>query len=306
MRTLVDGMGIAWRAEPAPKARAGDTDAGDPDWVLEIERGDPDQGLERVAWTGDVREAGEPWARFGREGDVRVVLLEGVACLRAVRGERTARIRHDLGPALDEAVERRLEPYLVSLLGRLVLHAAAVVFPAGAVLLLGGSGAGKSTTALALDAIGVPVLADDHVAVDAPAHGPAVAHASFPVATVDADAAAAFAAERRTTPFGAAKRAVALSERARPASARVLATAFLARGPALSRTPMRAPEAAARLLREAAFVADPADDAAQAARLDACVHLLRFAPASTLVVPSGLERLASALPRLAALFEARA
>lgn len=48
---------------------------------------------------------------------------------------------------------------------RLVLHGSAVATPAGAVLLLGHSGRGKSTLAMALHARGYPALSDDVVAV---------------------------------------------------------------------------------------------------------------------------------------------
>ncbi len=61
-----------------------------------------------------------------------------------------------LGPVLGFALRRR---------GVLALHASAVLIGGRAVAFLGRSGAGKSTTAAAFAAAGVPVLSDDVVAV---------------------------------------------------------------------------------------------------------------------------------------------
>ncbi|MHB1311695.1 MAG: hypothetical protein ACYC3L_06725 [Gemmatimonadaceae bacterium] len=61
-----------------------------------------------------------------------------------------------LGPVLGFALRLR---------GVLAFHASAVLMDGRAIALLGPSGAGKSTTAAALAAAGVPVLADDVVAV---------------------------------------------------------------------------------------------------------------------------------------------
>jgi hypothetical protein len=57
-------------------------------------------------------------------------------------------------------------PLVLSHQGRLVLHASAFAAPAGAVLLLGGAGAGKSTLSASFGRAGVPVLADDAVVLE--------------------------------------------------------------------------------------------------------------------------------------------
>jgi hypothetical protein len=74
-------------------------------------------------------------------------------------------------PAADaNAVEHRLvsvmAPLLLAERGDLVVHASAVETPAGAVLFAGPSGRGKSTTVAALSRLGVPVLAEDGLALE--------------------------------------------------------------------------------------------------------------------------------------------
>jgi hypothetical protein len=63
-----------------------------------------------------------------------------------------------LGPAFGTLLRQR---------GRLTLHGSAVAMDDRAVLFLGASGAGKSTTAAAFHARGCPLIADDIVAIDA-------------------------------------------------------------------------------------------------------------------------------------------
>ena len=74
-----------------------------------------------------------------------------------------------LGPVLGFALRLR---------GVLAFHASAVLIEGRAVVLLGPSGAGKSTTAAAFAGAGVPVLADDVVAVRV-IDGVAVAYPSY-------------------------------------------------------------------------------------------------------------------------------
>jgi len=269
------------------------------DWQVVIGRRAPGVDLDGVAWTGDVRGSGGVWARFGRRDGLRFVCLHGIAELRAAPGVGGAFLRHDRGPDWDLPALRRTSPYLASLLGRTALHAASVVLPAGAVLLCASSGVGKSTLSVTLDRLGVPVLGDDHVVLDASAAAGVGAFASFPFVDVDARALPGMA--------GAAggKGSVPLVT-ARPAGpVPVVAVAFLERGDRVHREPLPAPEALTRLLRDFVFVADPADDAAQTARLDACLRLLAAAPPVRLVVPSGLDRLPATAAAVAALWSSR-
>jgi hypothetical protein len=64
--------------------------------------------------------------------------------------------------------------------GLLVLHASALIAGDGAILFLGGSGWGKSTTAAALHAHGYGVIADDVVALDVDSTGYAMVRPAFP------------------------------------------------------------------------------------------------------------------------------
>jgi hypothetical protein len=89
---------------------------------------------------------------------------------------RAGHVTVELNP---EADERRLArclvadvlPALLRLRGRLVLHAGGVLTPAGAVVIAGVSGAGKSTTLAALVRQGVPMFSDDVVVLALDPHG---------------------------------------------------------------------------------------------------------------------------------------
>ncbi len=240
---------------------------------------------------------------MGRRGAERIVLIEGVAALRARPRDGTAVLRHDGGGRRDVAVLRRLAPYLASLRGRLVLHAAAAVFPAGAVLLCGEARAGKSTLALALDRSGIPVLGDDHVAVEVAARRGPRAYASFPFA--DADGPARRVVGRLAGSRRPGKESVSL-ETARPRGpVPIVAVAFVRRGRRVARTPLRPAAALAQLLREAVFFPDPADRRGPPRFLDACLRLLEAAPPVRLTVPSGLVRLSRTVEEVTDLWRRR-
>jgi|GEM_PF-7008789 len=300
-RSLVDGMcleaAVAVPGAPAPRGRP-------VDWTLAIERRAAAENLEDATWTGDARADGHVWARFGRRAEERIVRLDGVLDLVARPGERRARVAHQGRPAWDVAALRRAAPYLAALLDRTALHAAAVVLPAGALLICGRAGAGKSTLALALDRAGYSVLGDDHVVIDLSDDGRIRAHPSFPFSDVDGPARRAIDGDppKRQAPSGDEKASVAFSSPRPPEAVPIVAVALVERGARVAREPSAAPEALAWLLREAVFVADPADDDAQVARLDACLRLLAAAPAVRLVVPAGLDRIVDTAAEVAALW----
>jgi len=304
-RSLVDGMcleaPVAVPGAPAPEGRPAD-------WTLSFERSTAPATYHDVAWTGDAREDDRVWARFGRRADERIVVLDGVFELVADPLERRALVVHRGRPGWDVAVLRRAAPYLATLLGRTALHAATVVLPAGAVLLCGRAGAGKSTLALVLDHAGFAVLGDDHVVIEIRGTGGAVAHPSFPFADVDGPArrAAEDVPQRGGAPGAEDKASVAFRSPRSLDAVPIVAVALLDRGPRVTRERIPAPEALPWLLGEAAFVADPADDAAQVARLDACMKLLAAAPAVRLVIPAGLDRMAATAAEVATLWSAGA
>lgn len=113
--------------------------------------------------TGAGESAGR--IRIHRHGGQIQLRAPGLAAL-IDPAVRLARYR--LEPAFDtlpakEQGDLLLLPllHLLRTRGISALHAAAVLSPAGAVLLAGESGRGKSTTAASLDAAGWPLLADD-------------------------------------------------------------------------------------------------------------------------------------------------
>ncbi len=300
-RSLVDGMCLE-APVAIPGARAPE---GRPvDWTLAIERNAAPAAYDDVTWTGDARADDRVWARFGRRAEERIVLLDGVLELVAHPREGRALVAHRGRPGWDVAALRRAAPYLATLRGRTAMHAAAVVLPSGAVLLCGRAGAGKSTLALALDRAGFGVLGDDHVVLEIRDAGGVFAFPSFPFADVDGPARrAAEDVRKRGGAPGAEEKASVDFRSPRPLDAvPIVAVALLERGPRVARERIPAPEALAWLLREAVFVADPADDEAQVARLDACMRLLAAAPAVRLPVPAGLHRMTATAAEVAALW----
>jgi hypothetical protein len=292
-RHRVDGLVIEADV-PLPGLPAA---AGGPfDWSVEVRRGPLPADDGGVEWTGRIDSEEGTWARYGRCEGRSVVRLEGLCELSADPARRAATVRHAGEPARDALVLRRCLPYLVARTGRLAFHAACVAFPGGAVVLCAHAGTGKSTLATAFDARGVPVLADDHVAVDAEPGKAPVAHASVPWIEVSGETRTAFRPEvpadgPRTLPYRTPRPAAAV---------RVAEVAFLRRGPALAVTPLPAAEAFPRLLRDVLFVGDPRDASEHEARFDAMKRLLEAVPACEIAVPDGLPALGQALAPLAA------
>jgi hypothetical protein len=126
-----------------------------------------------------------------------------------------------------ETYFRSVLPIVLQAGGIEVLHASAVQMPRGIVALCGASGAGKSTTAVALSRRGYPLWADDVVALDTT--GPHVDVVPLPFEVrLRPPAAALFGEEPDATPR------VRSAERAgngmEPEPARLLALCVLSRG----------------------------------------------------------------------------
>ncbi len=94
-----------------------------------------------------------------------------------VKGGREIRIEPDPGAEIDTLRNFLLGPILALLLhqrGHLVLHSSGIRINRGAVLFVGGSRAGKSTTAMALHDRGHTVVTDDLAVVQWNTRGPVV------------------------------------------------------------------------------------------------------------------------------------
>lgn len=125
-------------------------------------------------------------------------------------------------------------PFAAAVKGLEVMHASAVVLDGGAVVLLGASGAGKTTLALALCELGASFLADDVLAL-ATENGRLWAHPGSPVAVVKDPA-------EHLIGVPGARRAVPLR-----------AVVALERGPGAPRRPAIAPLREARRLLAGTF-----------------------------------------------------
>lgn len=115
-----------------------------------------------VAWLAGDHDAP---ARVGQSqtGDL---VIEWFDLARLTVSPRTGERKFEPVAELDEAVVRKLERGLARaiaeyLRGAMVFHAAAVSWAGRGLLILGGAGAGKSTTAALLCARGAALLADD-------------------------------------------------------------------------------------------------------------------------------------------------
>jgi hypothetical protein len=117
---------------------------------------------------GWLDHRGRPWLTFGRAGDDIVLKFAKLASFRV---DPQGRITCDGKPRIPARTVRHLLNNqvvpLVRSTDRLVLHAAGIVLPRGAIALVGRGGAGKSTLAAALARRGHPLLCDDALEVDA-------------------------------------------------------------------------------------------------------------------------------------------
>jgi hypothetical protein len=204
-------------------------------------------------------------------------------------------VRHARPRDEDALVLRRALPYLSALRGRLVLHAASIVLPAGAVVFCADARTGKSTLALALDAAGFPVLGDDHVSLEVRPDAVVVAHASVPWVEVSARSVRAFRPDvRRPDREGPVRVKTARPRPGVPVAGIVL----LRRGSGLSRRRISGARLLPKLLRRFAFVGDPSDARETSERFDAALRLVTGVPCTSLMLPAGLSRLNKSLARI--------
>ena len=143
---------------------------------------------------GNAHEDGLPqltvWT--GSTGAHRFLYRDGTEFL--INEHATRVVVHWVDPLTsDDAVVYLLGPvlgFVMRLRGIVPLHASAVMIRSGAVAFLGQAGAGKSTTAGALAALGYRVLSDDLLPL-VERQGRILAHPSYPRLTFWPDSAAA-------------------------------------------------------------------------------------------------------------------
>lgn len=248
----------------------------------------------------------------GGPADALVRATRDEACLRwpevgafLVRGGRE--ILLDPSPGADATLLRAylLGPVLALLLhqrGLLVLHASGVAVDGAAVLFLGGSGRGKSTTVAVLHARGHPLLADDAIAVDlAAAPGAPAALPGFPQLKLWPDALASLGETPEALPrihARAVKRARRLAGVA--AGPRPLRRLYvLGDGDDLRIEPLHGHPAVFELVQHA-YIAPALARLGSATHLAQCVRLAAAVPVHRLRRPRSLAR----LEELAAFVEA--
>lgn len=123
-----------------------------------------------VQWLAESLDDGVLSARVGRDGDRLVAEWPGRACVSVNRDGTDMVV--DADPEADAVELEKLQRGAVRLLlahlgGAIPLHASAVAIGGRAVVLVGGTGLGKSTLAAALcDSEGASLLADDAVVIE--------------------------------------------------------------------------------------------------------------------------------------------
>lgn len=159
-----------------------------PDWTFAIAEGRvaPQTSTWFHVWRAG---GGRPVVSFGRDARGYLLRFHGkadfvidlaqssIVCWRRTRAS-LATVRHLL---LDQVM-----PLVLSRESRLVLHAAAVATPRGAVAFVGPTGSGKSTLATAVAALGFPLLCDDCLVVE-PSSGGFLAGSFYPGARLYPD-----------------------------------------------------------------------------------------------------------------------
>jgi hypothetical protein len=199
-----------------------------------------------VLWIREWREGGPVHFRIGRVGHELVAEWVGIAELRAKRSGECAAFR--LSDGIDDEQASKLrrgaaEALLRHLRGRLSLHASSAARDGDAILFLGDSGTGKSTTVAQLcQSNGFELLADDIAFLEETDAGWHVVP-SEDVHWLCADAAVLFGA-----PMGTEKRPMHATQLA-TAGARLALTVKLVFDDELARPQAR------RMGGEAAFVA---------------------------------------------------
>ena len=143
-------------------------------------------------------------ATGGRSGDTWWMRWQALATFwfsdsGAVRAEP---VRNGLEPELRDSFVRGVMPVVLLARGCEALHASAIVIPQGVVALCGTSGTGKSTTALAIAALGAVHYSDDTVVYQVIDGRAVAARLPFPV-RVD-DAAREVLGSSGPSPFGPA------------------------------------------------------------------------------------------------------
>ncbi len=242
----------------------------------------PADGAGRTADSSRVRFAVAGVGRFLIEGGCRVIAWPEAG---ASDGDVSQQV---LGPALALALMQQ---------GHLVLHGAVIAIDDRAVVLLGDSGTGKSTTAAACAAAGHAVLSDDLAVVDYTDDGEVLVR---PVAALVRLASAPLVSPGTAARWASSDKFVHAttvnpSSRDRWSLGGCVALAW---GESLSLDRLAAVEAAL-LLVEHAFCRTAFGPAQAAAALHQCATLAERCPVARLARQSGPDSLASTVSILA-------
>ena len=228
--------------------------------------------------------------------------------------ERSATIRAMIAPGqtLEDMTAYLYGPVLGFILrawGRLALHASCVRIENSAVLLAGDSGAGKSTTAAALAARGVPVLSDDLTALTEGNAGQMMAWPSFDHLRLWSSSEAIVLGESgrldRITPGWDKRRFPLIGENLVVEPCQLSAVIILEPRTKLRRTSMRLVAPASALialttLTYANYLLDTTMRATELAQLGALVRAVPVYSVAPSSDPAGIDDLCDAIRRVPA------
>lgn len=194
---------------------------------------------------------------------------------------------------------------LLHLRGLLVLHASALVLEAGAVILLGDKGAGKSTTAAAMIAADLKLMSDDLVVIRHDDAGQFTVLPSFPQLKLTEKTMSAFAQSRVGPSAGPhallGKHILALPDSFSNAPASAATAVVLRRGAAASISDLSKPEALNAILKfsyASRYDLTKLSKSIAARHLSLCAQFVAAVRVGLLTVPSEISELGSAVALL--------
>ena len=180
MRYRVAGISLA-STEQLPEACL--LEDGEAEWSFELLTDDEQRSAaEEGVLVGDRRH-GERWLWLIRRDEKYLLRFAETAEFEIDPSTRRIACRPSPGVPLDTIRHLLLDqalPRALSLCGRVVLHASAVVSPRGVIAFLGNTGCGKSTLAASFANGGMPLLADDALVLEEDSRGHLLASPSYP------------------------------------------------------------------------------------------------------------------------------
>lgn len=140
-------------------------DGKEPEWAFQLFPAQSEAECVSIQWFHHWRlPTGEIWLSFAKQGASYLLRFPELADFIVCTYEKQLRCYPEPGTPLETIRHLLLDqviPVVLATLGKLVLHASAVVTPEGAIAFMGISGWGKSSLTASFTQQGFPLLTDD-------------------------------------------------------------------------------------------------------------------------------------------------